>query len=45
VRFVKFYLLRLGFLDGVPGLVHTAIGCMNSFLKYAKLIELRRARK
>ncbi len=45
VRFVKFYLLRLGFLDGVPGLVHTAIGCMNSFLKYAKLIELQRARK
>lgn len=44
-RFVKFYLLRLGFLDGVPGLVHVAIGCMNSFLKYAKLIELRGRRK
>ena len=43
VRFVKFYLLRLGFLDGVAGLVHIAIGCMNSFNKYAKLIELRRA--
>ncbi|MBI3370378.1 MAG: glycosyltransferase family 2 protein [Betaproteobacteria bacterium] len=42
VRFVKFYLLRLGFLDGVPGLVHISIGCMNSFLKYAKLAELRR---
>ena len=45
VRFVKFYLLRLGFLDGVPGLVHISIGCMNSFLKYAKLIELQRARQ
>ncbi|OGA24376.1 MAG: benzoate transporter [Betaproteobacteria bacterium RIFCSPLOWO2_02_FULL_67_19] len=44
VRFVKFYLLRLGFLDGVPGLVHIAIGCAASFLKYAKLIELQRAR-
>lgn len=44
VRFVKFYLLRLGFLDGVPGLVHIAIGCATSFLKYAKLIELQRAR-
>jgi glycosyltransferase involved in cell wall biosynthesis len=43
VRFLKFYLLRLGFLDGVPGLVHIAIGCAASFLKYAKLIELRRA--
>jgi glycosyltransferase involved in cell wall biosynthesis len=42
VRFVKFYLLRLGFLDGMPGLVHISIGCMNSFMKYAKLIELHR---
>ncbi len=42
VRFFKFYLLRLGFLDGLPGLLHISIGCMNSFLKYAKLIELRR---
>jgi len=24
--------------------VHIAIGCMNSFLKYAKLIELRRGK-
>ena len=45
VRFVKFYLFRLGFLDGVPGLIHISIGCMNSFLKYAKLIELSRAKK
>lgn len=43
VRFAKFYLLRLGFLDGLPGLVHIAIGCAASFMKYAKLIELRRA--
>lgn len=43
VRFLKFYVLRLGFLDGVPGLVHISIGCMNSYLKYAKLLELRRA--
>lgn len=44
-RFVKFYVLRLGFLDGVPGLIHIAIGCVNSFHKYAKLIELRRTGK
>jgi glycosyltransferase involved in cell wall biosynthesis len=43
VRFVKFYLVRLGFLDGLPGLVHISIGCMNSYLKYVKLIELRKA--
>jgi len=41
-RFIKFYLLRLGFLDGVPGLVHIAIGCFNSFTKYAKAIAHRR---
>ena len=43
-RFLKFYFLRLGFLDGVPGLVHVTIGCMNSFSKYAKLIELQKSR-
>ena len=43
VRFIKFYVLRLGFLDGVPGLLHISIGCMNSYLKYAKLMELRKA--
>jgi glycosyltransferase involved in cell wall biosynthesis len=42
-RFVKFYLLRLGFLDGMPGLIHISIGCMNSFNKYAKLIALNRS--
>jgi glycosyltransferase involved in cell wall biosynthesis len=40
LRFVKFYFLRLGFLDGAPGLVHISIGCFNSFVKYAKLHEL-----
>ena len=44
-RFVKFYVLRLGFLDGLPGLVHILIGCGNSFRKYAKLIELLRTRQ
>ena len=43
-RFIKFYFLRLGFLDGTPGLVHVVIGCMNSFNKYAKLIALQRQR-
>lgn len=41
LRFIKFYVLRRGFLDGTPGLVHIAIGCFNSFAKYAKLCALR----
>ena len=45
VRFVKFYVLRLGFLDGLPGLIHIAIGGMNSFTKYAKLIEMNRRKQ
>jgi hypothetical protein len=44
VRFLKFYVFRLGFLDGLPGLIHIAIGCVNSFMKYAKLIALQRAK-
>jgi hypothetical protein len=40
LRFVKFYLLRLGFLDGVAGLVHNSIGN-----KYAKLKALERSPK
>jgi glycosyltransferase involved in cell wall biosynthesis len=42
LRFIKFYIVRLGFLDGIPGLVHISIGCFNSFTKYAKLLALRR---
>ncbi len=38
-RFVKFYFIRRGFQDGVPGLIHILIGCINSMVKYAKLIE------
>jgi len=45
VRFFKFYILRLGFLDGVPGLLHISIGYINSYMKYAKLLELRKAEK
>jgi glycosyltransferase involved in cell wall biosynthesis len=41
-RFVKFYVLRLGFLDGLPGLVHILIGCSASFGKYAKMLALQR---
>ena len=39
-RFFRYYVLRLGFLDGMAGLVHIAIGCFASFMKYAKLRAL-----
>ena len=42
VRFLKFYVLRGGFRDGLPGFVHIAIGCFTAFLKYAKALELQR---
>jgi len=42
LRFIKYYFLRLGFLDGVPGLVHILIGCGNSFAKYAKMLDLQK---
>ncbi|MGV0951667.1 MAG: glycosyltransferase family 2 protein, partial [Azonexus sp.] len=39
VRFIKFYFVRQGFRDGLPGLIHIAIGCCNSFMKYSKMLE------
>jgi len=44
VRFFRFYVVKLGFLDGVAGFVHIAIGCQNSFMKYAKLRALESRR-
>ena len=41
IRFLKFYVFRLGFLDGLPGLIHILIGCGNSFSKYAKMAALQ----
>jgi glycosyltransferase involved in cell wall biosynthesis len=41
-RFIKFYFVRMGMLDGGPGFAHIAIGCNTAFLKYLKLIELQK---
>ncbi len=41
VRFIKFYFIRQGFRDGLPGLIHIAIGCFNSCMKYSKMLERR----
>jgi hypothetical protein len=42
-RFFRYYVLKLGFLDGAAGFAHIAIGAFASFLKYAKLRALDRA--
>jgi glycosyltransferase involved in cell wall biosynthesis len=44
LRFLKFYVVRLGFLDGRPGLLHILVGCRNSYRKYAKMRALQAER-
>ena len=39
-RFLRFYVLRGGFLDGAAGFAHVSIGAFASFLKHAKLRAL-----
>lgn len=43
LRFLRAYLLKQGFRDGMPGLVIAAATAFHVFLKYAKLWELGRA--
>ncbi len=40
VRFLRFYVLRRGFLDGRPGWIAAVIVSFGVFLKYSKLYEL-----
>jgi glycosyltransferase involved in cell wall biosynthesis len=42
LAFVKSYLLRLGFLDGIEGLEIAVAGALHVFAKYVKLRELER---
>lgn len=39
--FAKMYLARAGFLDGMPGLILSGLYAYYTFIKYAKLWELR----
>jgi len=41
--FVKNYLIRCGFLDGVPGLVVSVLAATSTFFKYLKLWEIQRS--
>lgn len=42
LRFLRGYLLKLGVLDGLPGLVIAATTAYGVFIKYAKLWEIER---
>lgn len=41
-RFLRGYIFRLGFLDGIPGLTHSMTSTLTSYLKYAKAWEKQR---
>jgi glycosyltransferase involved in cell wall biosynthesis len=41
-KFVRMYVLKAGFLDGIPGFVIAVTGAYYVFQKYAKLWELQR---
>jgi glycosyltransferase involved in cell wall biosynthesis len=40
-RFIRFYIFRLGFLDGIAGFTHIAIGSFFGMMKYAKCYALQ----
>ena len=44
IAFLQNYFLRLGFLEGSPGLTFASTDAINKFFKYAKLAELNRKR-
>jgi hypothetical protein len=44
-RFIKFYLLKKGFLEGPEGLLVALMETWSVFLKYAKLWELGRQKR
>jgi glycosyltransferase involved in cell wall biosynthesis len=39
--YIKAYLLKCGFLDGIPGFAVAVMGAVSVFFKYAKLYELK----
>lgn len=44
-KFLETYILKRGFLDGMPGFIIAVGAAYSVFLKYAKLWELRRIKK
>jgi glycosyltransferase involved in cell wall biosynthesis len=43
--FLRKYIFELGFLGGVDGLTVSLSSCLNSYLKYAMLLEMQRDKK
>ncbi|MCX5801171.1 MAG: glycosyltransferase family 2 protein [Candidatus Eisenbacteria bacterium] len=43
-RFVRMYVFRLGFLDGIQGFMLCSLAAVSVFMKYAKLWKLTRGR-
>lgn len=43
-RFVRGYFLRLGFLDGWPGFCYAVMYSISVFVRYARVLEVRRER-
>ena len=39
---IRYYILKLGFLDGMPGLIIAVSTSFTVFVKYAKLWEIER---
>ncbi len=44
-KFVRMYILRLGFLDGIEGLLIAILSANYTMVKYYKLLELNRSRR
>ncbi|NLF85256.1 MAG: glycosyltransferase family 2 protein [Lentisphaerae bacterium] len=45
IRFIRGYVFKLGFLDGVPGLIVARNVAFGTFAKYAKLWELQNVKR
>jgi len=45
IRFLKYYFLKMGCLDGLAGFVHITIGCIFVFIKYAKAMTYQLSEK
>jgi glycosyltransferase involved in cell wall biosynthesis len=45
VNFVKFYILKQGFRDGIEGYIQSGFASFHTFLRYAKYFEILRQRQ
>lgn len=43
--FIKYYVFKIGFADGLPGFICAKMSSYYTFIKYARLLELNRSKK